>query len=404
VGTRSTGWLAWLLWGLVLVLLAGALALWLVNNAVRPQELPVLRLVVPGFATVGAVIMTRHRGHVIGWLFLGLSALIALGSFCSDYAIRGYLTGGLPADELMTWLNNWLAGLLLLPFGLLLLQFPTGRLPSPRWRLVAWALAVSAAYQVAKFMFSPVLYLQISQSERIEIANPVLAIDFVSTVILPYSVAVLGGWAALVTAALAPLVRYRRARQVERQQLKWLVFVLVLGVVVGLVAAALNPVAPAVANGVGLLALVEVALGVPVAVGAAILRYRLYDIDRIISRTLAYGLLTVLLGGAYAGVVLGLGQLLGRDSSLVVAGATLAVAGLFQPARRRIQALVDRRFNRRKYDAANMVEAFSARLRDEVDLDALSAELLAVIDQTMQPTRSSLWLRPSAQGRRRTGL
>jgi hypothetical protein len=132
------------------------------------------------------------------------------------------------------------------------------------------------------------------------------------------------------------------------------------------------------------------------ATGAAILRYRLYDIDRIISRTLAYGLLTLLLGGAYTGVVLGLGQLLGRESSLVVAAATLAVAALFQPARRRIQATVDRRFNRRKYDAANMVEAFSAHLRDEVDLDALSAELLTLVDQTMKPTTASLWLRPSA--------
>ena len=405
--SRRIGWLAWLLWLLVMVLLAGSLMLWLVNNAVRPQELPVLRLVVPGFATVGAVIMTRHRGHVIGWLFLGLSALIALGSFCSDYAIRGYLTGGLPADELMTWLNNWLAGLLLLPFGLLLLLFPTGRLPSPRWRLVVWVLAVSAAYQVAKFMFSPVLYLQISQFERIEIANPVLAVDFVSTVILPYSVAVLGSWAVLATAALAPLVRYRRADQVERQQLKWLVLVLVLGVAVGLAAAALNRVVPDLANGLGLLVVVEVALGVPLAVGAAILRYRLYDIDRLINRTLVYGLVTVLLGVVYAGIVLTLGQLfggLGDDPpSWVVAGATLAVAALFQPARRRIQQGVDRRFNRRKYNTAQTVEAFSVRLRDEIDLDALSAELLAVVDQAIQPTRASLWLRPPVERSPRTG-
>ena len=131
------------------------------------------------------------------------------------------------------------------------------------------------------------------------------------------------------------------------------------------------------------------------ALGAAILRYRLYDLDRIISRALAYGLLTVLLGGGYAVVVLGLGQLLGRDSSLAVAGATLAVAALFQPVRRRVQAAVDRRFNRRRHDAAQMIEAFSGRLRDQVDLDTLTGELLAVVDQTMQPSQASLWLRPS---------
>jgi hypothetical protein len=134
----------------------------------------------------------------------------------------------------------------------------------------------------------------------------------------------------------------------------------------------------------------------PVAIGAAILRYRLYNLDRIISRTLAYGLLTLLLGGGYAAVVLGLGQLLGRQSSLVVAGATLAVAGVFQPARRRVQQAVDRRFDRRRYDAAREIAAFSARLRQQVDLDTLTAELLAVVDQTMQPTRVSLWLRPPA--------
>jgi hypothetical protein len=135
----------------------------------------------------------------------------------------------------------------------------------------------------------------------------------------------------------------------------------------------------------------------PLATGAAILRYRLYDLDRIISRTLAYGLLTVLLGLGYAALVLGLGQLLGRDTPLVVAAATLAVAVAFQPARRRVQQQVDRRFNRRRYDAARTIQAFSARLRDEVDLDTLTAELLAVVEQTMQPTRASLWLRPKRQ-------
>jgi hypothetical protein len=143
---------------------------------------------------------------------------------------------------------------------------------------------------------------------------------------------------------------------------------------------------------------IELALGIPLAVGAAILRYRLYDIDRLINRTLVYGLLTVLLGGVYAAMVLTLGQLAGGigvdPPSWAVAGATLAVAALFQPARRRVQQLVDRRFDRRRYDAAKTVAAFSTRLRDEVDLDTLAAELLAVVDQTTQPTQASLWLRP----------
>jgi hypothetical protein len=146
---------------------------------------------------------------------------------------------------------------------------------------------------------------------------------------------------------------------------------------------------------------VNVALGVcaavlPLATGASILRYRLYDLDRIISRTLAYGLLTVLLGLGYAGVVLGLGRLLPQGSSLVVAGATLAVAAAFQPARRRIQQRVDRRFNRRRFDAARTIEGFSGRLRQQVDLDTLTAEVLAVVKQTMQPAQASLWLRPQA--------
>ncbi len=197
---------------------------------------------------------------------------------------------------------------------------------------------------------------------------------------------------AFVVTAASLVVRFRRARGTERQQLRWVALATVvvsLLFVVVLAALALETFALAALAGSLCVAVL------PLAIGAAVLRYRLYDLDRIISRTLSYGLLTVLLGGAYAGVVLGFGELLGRASSLAVAGATLAVAGVFQPARRRIQQLVDRRFNRHRYDATQTITRFSARLRQAIDLDALTTELLAVVDQTMQPTRVSLWLRPS---------
>jgi hypothetical protein len=193
-----------------------------------------------------------------------------------------------------------------------------------------------------------------------------------------------------VVALVGLALRFRRAQGVERQQLKWFAYGAFL-LLVGLAALFVPLRSEAVAK-----AILAVGVGCFTAgVAVAVLRYGLYEIDVIINRTLVYGLLTAALGLGYAGVVLVGGQLAGQQrSNLVVAAATLAVAALFQPARRRIQAVVDRRFNRRKYDAARTVEAFSARLRDEVDLDALSNELLGVVDQTMQPTTASLWLRP----------
>jgi hypothetical protein len=195
----------------------------------------------------------------------------------------------------------------------------------------------------------------------------------------------------LLAAAGSLVVRFRRARGLERQQLRWLALAAALSAVM-LLAAVASAVLGAPLGVVLIAAGISVAV-LPLATGAAILRYRLYDLDRIISRTLAYGLLTLLLGLGYAGVVLGLGRLLPQGSSLVVAAATLAVAAVFQPLRRQVQALVDRRFNRRRYDAAQTIAAFSAHLRDEVDLATLTGELLTVVDQTMQPTQTSLWLR-----------
>ena len=192
--------------------------------------------------------------------------------------------------------------------------------------------------------------------------------------------------------------RFRHARGIERQQLRWLALAAILGALLLLVALVAGFVLSE--DGVVLTSLALCVALLPLATGAAILRYRLYDLDRIISRTLAWTLLTLLLALAYAAVVLGLGRLLPQNSNLGVAAATLAVAALFQPLRRRVQQAVDRRFNRRRHDAARLIEAFGARLRDQVDLDALHTELLAVVDQTIQPTRASLWLRPRAGGSR----
>jgi hypothetical protein len=207
------------------------------------------------------------------------------------------------------------------------------------------------------------------------VALPALVITLLSVVV---------GGASLV-------VRFRRARDVERQQLRLVASAAVVAAVGIPVAMAGISIDSAAVVGVAVLGSAAVLC---LALAAAILRYRLYDLDRVVSRTIAYGLLTLSLGLSYAGVVLALGQLLGQDSSLAVAGATLAVAALFQPARRRIQALVDRRFNRRRHDAAQTIAAFGTRLRHQVDLDTLTGELLGVANQTMQPTQASLWLRP----------
>jgi hypothetical protein len=216
------------------------------------------------------------------------------------------------------------------------------------------------------------------------------------------SVGILGLVLCLLVAGLSLVLRLRRGRGVQRQQLKWVAYAAAVaatvqaGSIMYFVVFRTSPMVLAV--------LVIAALAaIPVAACIAILKYRLYDIDRLINRTLVYGLLTALLAGVYAGAVLVLGQVFGGVTgdppSWAVAGATLAVAALFQPARRRIQQAVDRRFNRHKYDAAKTIERFSGRLRDELDLHTLSGELLAVIDQTMQPTSASLWLRPSSRGR-----
>jgi N-terminal 7TM region of histidine kinase len=341
-------------------------------------------------ATVGAVLASRRPEHPVGWLLLALGLSGQLNNLANQYVHYGVMgrPGALPAASYLSGSNSSGAVLVLTCAGFIALLTPTGSLPSPRWRW--WARVVVAATVVlllARALDPHPLVPEDPTFQNPLVAPPALAGPLVVAGAVSMAIVLAG----LVIAAGSLVLRLRRARGMERQQLRWLALAAAVAAVALLVAVA----AGAKGNeGMVLAAVGTSVASLPLATGAAILRYRLYDLDRIISRTVAYGLLTVLLGLGYAGVVLGLGQLFGQDSSLAVAGATLAVAAAFQPARRRIQRLVDRRFNRRRYDAARTIAAFSARLREEVDLDTLSAELVAVVERTMQPTHVWLWLRP----------
>jgi hypothetical protein len=387
--------LAWLLWALTL---SGLAAIFWLDHLLRQAGRPELTIraheltyvaAVAGMATVGAVLASRRPRHPVGWLMLALGLSVTVDGVTDGYARYGLLAspGAVPAVGHLRALGNTFA---LWPacIGFILLLTPTGTLPSRRWRWWAWiAAAAPLSWQAATVLGIETVAFEPFYSFRNPYFVPALAAPAMA-VVLP---AVLLTLLSVVVGGASLVVRFRRARGEERQQLRWVASAAV-------VAAAGIPVAMAgisidSATVVGVAVLGSAAV-LCLAIAAAILRYRLYDLDRVVSRTVAYGLLTVLLGLAYAAVALGLGRLLGRDSSLVVAAATLAVAAIFQPLRRRVQAVVDRRFNRRRHDAARTVAAFAVRLRDQVDLDALHAELLAVVEGTMQPTQASLWLRP----------
>jgi hypothetical protein len=354
----------------------------------QPASVPLLVAAVSA-ATVGALVGSRRPAHPVGWLLLGLGLLVVGNVVVSGYVTYGLLVrpGALPAASYLAGVANSIQVLWVACVSFILLLTPTGSLPSPRWR---WWARVAAAAPVLLVLLAAV-DPQPMLPEHPEVENPLAVAVPTGLLLAVAAVAAVLVLATLVAAAGSLVVRFRRARGTERQQLRWLAVGAALAAMALLVAVAAGAMGR---DGVVLAALGTCVALLPLATGAAILRYRLYDLDRILSRTLAYGLLTVLLGGGYAGIVLGLGQLLGRESSLVVATATLAVAAVFQPTRRRIQALVDRRFNRRRYDAAQTIQAFSARLRQQVDLDSLTGELLSLVEQTMQPTQVSLWLRP----------
>jgi len=386
---------AWVLWALAM---GGLPAIaWLdhlLRQAGRPDLAPltldavayVLGLV--GAATVGAMLASRRPRHPVGWLLLALALLVVVSGVTTSYAKYGLLVRprSLPgAIDAAVYNSVWL-----LPsaacLSFILLLTPTGSLPSPRWRWWAWVTVAAALLAAGSGVLLPF------EPPYPSVANPLAVPALADLLVAVAAIALIVTGLGILVAAWSLLVRFRRAHGVERQQLRWVALAAVSTVVVvlGIVAV----------TAAGLEAPVDWLVGVclallPVAIGAAVLRYRLYDLDRIISRTVSWALLTVLLGLGYAAVVLGLGRLLPDSSSLAVAAATLAVAAAFQPARRRIQAAVDQRFNRRRHDAAQRIAAFGGRLLQQVDLDTLTAELLAVVEVTMQPTTVSLWLRSS---------
>jgi hypothetical protein len=385
--------LAWALWLVTFGCCAAGLLVALA--IVRPLTLSVLSegavyafFLVLGSATVGLVLALRRPANPIGWLYAGAGLAWAYTIPVApwvDQLVHEHRPVP-PVAQFVYLAGDWSwAPAIALGVTLPALLLPNGHLRSPRWRLVVVTSVTGAAVANLAAPLVP------GPTEKLGIDNPFgLAGPAGKAAAVLTIVGVVLHWLSLPPAAVCMVLRFRSSRGVERQQLRWVA------------AGAAAPV-------VGLLLSLPSGLGIapnwtsavifpallcpPVAVAVAVLRYRLYDLDRVVSRTLTYGLVTVVLGLGYAAVVLGLGGLLGQDSSLVVAAATLTAVAAFAPLRRRVQGLVDRRFNRRRYDATRTVEHFATRLRDQVDLDALHTELLTVVDQTMQPTRTSLWLR-----------
>ena len=390
---RAAARLAWSLCAGCVAGIGGLLVLKVLNGPADLRSAP-LAAAPLAFSVVGALVASRLRRNPVGWQLLAAGVFTTANLLGDSYARYALITapGSLPGGRYGAWLGWTYAPIVAILAIFLPLYFPTGRLLSPRWRPVVWSGIGFLVFAVVGNALwpgpdPPLLGLGPAPNPVVFLpqAKPLFELfrNLAGLCLLP---GIAGAIAALV-------VRFRRSRGIERQQLKWFVYAAVLAPLPGFVYEA----APSI---FGLLRTLILPL-VPISVGVAILRYRLYEIDRILNRTLVYGLLTVVLGLCYAAGSLVFVLVAGAGSdppSWLVGGATLAAAAIFRPARRRSQGAVDRRFNRRKYDTAQTIQAFSTRLRDQIDLDTLSSELLAVIDQTMEPTRVSLWLRPSPPG------
>ena len=399
---HTSAWLAWSLVAISLALLLGGIALARTTGSIDP-ELPsgsvgdavsvvLVLATVLTFSVVGAIVASRHPRNPIGWLFCTMGLVVGFGTLASGYA-EYWLASGSGSQSLgetAAWFASWWwTALVGVPTTFLLLLFPDGRLPSPRWRPVAWCAGLGISGFVVGYALDagPL-------GDFPMVANPYGVDSPVVRVVAVAAALVVG--VCMVASAISVIVRARRAGRVERQQIKWLAYggaVVVGTIFVGGVISIWSVTIS--------IAVITVALlGLPISTGIAIVRYRLYEIDLIINRTLVYGSLTGTLALVYFGGVATTQAifrgLTGQEQQpqLAVVVSTLVIAALFNPLRRRIQGFIDRRFYRRKYDAAKTLEAFSAKLRDETDLDALSDDLVGVVRETMQPAHVSLWLRP----------
>ncbi len=373
------------------------LSLWLLILNLSHPNVPVylywaeVTLLAVGYSTVGAVAASHRPWNPVGWVLCSIGFAWGVAHFTSEYATYALLAapGSLPAAEVAAWISSWVwvPGLGFIVF--LPLLFPSGRLPSPRWRPFAWFSVLLAVTGTILAVFSP------GPGVGLSIRNP---FGMESLPNLSEQLQALM-FALIFVASASLVVRLHHARGVARQQIKWVAYAGALG---GGASLPTYTVLEAVdLRWLHLLGYVPALIGIvgfPTAVGIAILRYRLYDIDILINRTLVYGALTATLIALYFVGIVVLQRvfllLTGQQSTLAVVAYTLLMAALFNPLRRRIQSFIDRRFYRRKYDARKTLETFSAQLRDEMDLEALSDDLVGVVRETMQPAHVSLWLCP----------
>ena len=407
MSSRTAARVAWSMWALALLSFAVSGVLRLLNAStptVEPRTPLVLDfwylLLFMSFATVGALVASRRPGNAIGWIFCYLGLSFPLVGTGEEYALYALVTepGSLPGGEGLVWLAAVLSGpIVFAVFALVLLLFPEGRLLSRRWRLVIW-LDLIAAVCLLAWAFEPG---PLENLGLVRLANP-FGVERLAALLGSLGiVGLLMTLAVAVAGGISLVVRFRRARGVERQQLKWFAF----SGVVFCVVFAIGPVLWYLPSSPGTewIWTVLFLLGastIPVAVGIAIMRYRLYEIDLLINRTLVYGALTVSLAAVYFASVATTQAVFraftGQEQQpqLAIVFSTLAIAALFNPLRGRIQSFIDRRFFRSKYDATKTLEAFSDKLRDQTDLEALNGNLVGVVTETMQPAHVSLWLRP----------